>query len=201
MRSLSTEDMLDAWERGVPKGSVERGVMLASLVEPDVTEDAMAALPIGERDRRLLALRAAAFGPRLTGLLACEACGEQLELDLSVNELLRAPPVPDGELAMTAGAYGVSLRLPDSNDLAAAAAAPPDDAPRVLMHRCIVRAELEGEPVTLDALPDAVTRQAGELLSEADPLADPRFALTCIHCGRSCEARFDTVAFLWAATW
>jgi hypothetical protein len=197
MRSLSTEDLLDAWERGVPKGQIERGVILASLTLPDAFEGAAAALPVGERDRRILALRAAMFGPRLTGLLTCEACGEQLELDLSVEELSGAPTAFDGDLAARVEGYEVWLRLPDSRDLLAAATAPPADAPRLLFRRCVVRAELDGDPIAAEALPEAVERAAGETLSVADPLADPRLALTCVECGHVRQVRFEAVAFLW----
>lgn len=197
MRLPSTEDMLDAWERGSAKGAVERGVILARLADAEATEEALAALPVGERDRHLLALRAAAFGPRLTGLLACEACGEQLELDLTVDELCGIAPSATGELVVTDGDYAVWLRLPDSNDLREAAAAPPDEAARRLLHRCVVRAALDGVTVSPDALPGELIAAMGDRLSEADPLADLRFALTCVQCGHACQVQFDTVAFLW----
>jgi len=196
MRLPSPEDMLDAWERGVPKGSVDRGVILAALAVPEASEDALAALPIGERDRRLLGLRAMAFGPRLTGLLSCEACGEQLELELAVDDLRGVTTPTKGDLVVAAGDYVVWLRLPDSHDLRAAAAAA--DGARVLLQRCMVRAELDGEPIAADALPATVIERAGKALSDADPLADTRFALTCVQCGHACQASFDTVAFLWA---
>src|ERR1700722_8752879 len=125
MRLPSTEDMLDAWERGAAKGPVERGVILARLADVEATEEALTALPVGERDRHLLALRAAVFGPRLTGLLACGACGEQLELDFAVDDLCRIAPSAAGELVVADGDYVVWLRLPDSRDLRDAAAAPP----------------------------------------------------------------------------
>jgi hypothetical protein len=198
MQLPSTEDMLDAWERGVPQGPVERGVILAALAAPDATENALAALPVGERDRHLLALRAAAFGPRLNGLVACEACGEQLELDLAVDELHAAGPVAAGELTVAEGEYVVWLRLPDSYDLREAEAALPEDAPQLLLQRCVVRAERNGAPVTADTLPADVVAAAGNTLSDADPLADLRFALTCVQCGHPVEASFDTVGFLWA---
>jgi len=197
MRLPSTEAMLDAWERGAPKGPVERGVILAALAAPDATEDKLAALPIGQRDHYLLALRAAAFGPRLTGLLACEACGEELELDVAVDELRAAGSSAAAELTVAAGDYVVWLRLPDSHDLIAAAAASPEDGPGVLLHRCVVRAEQDGVPITADALPAELVTQAGNTLSDADPLADLRFALTCIRCGHDCQTSFDTATFLW----
>jgi hypothetical protein len=198
MRLPSAEDMLDAWERCVPKGPVERGVILAGLAAPEAGEDVIAALPIGDRDRRLLDLRAAAFGPRLTGLLNCEACGEQLELELAVDDLCGAARAHAHGLAVADGDYVVWLRLPDSHDLRAAAGVTAEDAPGLLLRRCVTRVELDGAPIAVEALPPDVIRLADAALAEADPLADPRFALSCMQCGHACEVGFDTVAFLWA---
>jgi len=190
--------MLDSWERGVARGMVDRGLILLALTDPEADEAALAALPIGARERRLLELRAAAFGPRLTGLVACEACGEQLELALGVDELCAAGAAGDADLTLVADGYALSLRLPDSADLRAAAAAPPDAAASLLLRRCVVRAERDGAPADPENLPAALLAAAGDRLADADPLADLRFALTCVGCGHVWQAPFDAAAFVWA---
>jgi hypothetical protein len=195
MQSPSTEDMLNAWERCVSKGPVERGVILAGLAASSTAEDALA-LPIGERDRRLLALRMALLGSHLTGLVTCEGCGVELELEVAIKEICGSAPLT-GELMMASDNYMVWLRLPDSHDLLAAVTSPAE-ASRLLLQRCVVRAELDGVPITADALPAPLIAQVGSALSEADPLADLHFAITCSDCGHACQKLFDTAGFVWA---
>jgi hypothetical protein len=197
MRAPSAPELLDAWERGLPKGSVARGVVLLGLACPGVSEEDLAGVPVGERDRCLLALREATFGPRLAALVACPACGEHLELDLSVRDILALSPATEHALVLSGDDHEVHLRLPDSRDLLACAQADPDEAALVLMRRCVVRAQVDGAIVAADALPPALIAAAGRLLAQADPQADLRFAITCIACQHAWRAPFDAAAFLW----
>jgi hypothetical protein len=203
MRSPSAPEILDAWERGLPKRPVERGITLLALACPGEGDDALATLPVGDRDRRLLALREAVFGPRLWGLVRCASCGEQLELELGVREVLTPPPLAEAPLVLSGEDHEVLLRLPDSRDLLACAEAEPGEAASVLLRRCVVWARLNDQPVTADALPPALVEAAGRLLGEADPQVDLRFAMTCIVCGHAWQAPFDAAAYLWAeiASW
>ncbi len=198
MRAPTVANMLDIWERGLPKGPVERGVMLLELTCSEEQGDAVAALSVGERDRRLLALRASVFGPRVVGLVACPVCGEKLELELGVDEILAPAPAEPSDLILKSDDHKVWLRLPDSLDMMAAAGATTTESARVLFRRCVVRAELDGSLVDSDALPDEVMTAAGQKLADADPLADLRFNMTCIACDHAWQAPFDAAAFLWA---
>jgi len=193
----SASAMLGAWERGLDQGPVERALTLLALGCPESTSEGLAELSIGERDRRLLALREAMFGPRLTGLITCAACGESLELDFAASELCAAPKPDEAGLMVYGEDYAVELRLPDSRDLSACAAADPAEAGLVLLRRCVVSARCHGEPVAAQDLPPAVVAAAARRLSEADPQVDMRFALACAGCGHQWHAPFDILPFLW----
>jgi hypothetical protein len=198
MQLPSASAMLGAWERGLGQGPVERGLTLLGLACPDGTAEAAAELSIGERDRRLLALREAVFGPRMTGLISCPTCGESLELDFAASELVAAPK-PDAQgLTVCGEDYAVQLRLPDSRDLLACAASDPVEAAAVLLRRCVVSACIRGETAAPDDLPPSLVAEMACLLAEADPQVDMRFALTCASCGHKWRASFDIVPFLWA---
>jgi hypothetical protein len=197
MHQPSASAMLGAWERGLDQVPVERGLTLLALGCPESTAEALAELSIGERDRRLLALREALFGPRMTGLISCAACGEPLELDFTVAELCAAPkPDVDG-LAVCGEDYAVELRLPDSRDLLACAAGDPAEAASVLLRHCVVSARFREEPAAAEDLPAFLVAEAARRLSEADPQAEMRFALACASCGHEWHAPFDIVPFLW----
>ena len=197
MHLPSASAMLGAWERGLDQGPVERGLTLLALGSPESTAEALAELSIGERDRRLLALREALFGPRMTGLISCSACGEPLELDFTVAELCAAPKPDMGGLAVCGEDYAVELRLPDSRDLLACAASDPAEAASVLLRRCVVSARFREEPAAAEDLPAFLVAEAARRLTEADPQADMRFALACASCSHQWHAPFYIVPFLW----
>src|SRR5215467_4705891 len=122
----STQHLLAAWERGraVPRPA-ERALALLCAAHADVPRAAVAALPIGERDRRLLSLREDMFGPQLSALTACPACRASLELEFEAGDFGDAPSDDiAGEaatdlLSLSLDGYEVVFRLPDSLDMLA----------------------------------------------------------------------------------
>ncbi|WP_431822403.1 hypothetical protein [Burkholderia sp. F1] len=204
MPAPAPADMLAAWERGATLDAVERGLILLSLACPGWPADALLAASIGERDRRLLALRAAMFGAHLSALASCDACGEPLELDVPIGDLLAASAQTAGD-APTALTWqdddGIEwrLRVPDSGDLRAAAHAGDGiAATHALMRRCIVSARLGGECIEIRALPDDMLDDAAQHIEVADPYADLRLASTCSACGAHWQAPLDIASYLWA---
>jgi hypothetical protein len=193
----SAAAMLGAWEHGAGEGAVQRGLILLALADPGVDPRALAALNIGERDRRLLALRESCFGPRMTGLLSCPVCREELEIELATTALRAAAPAQVGDLTVRSDDYELRLRLPDSGDLLACAGMAAPDAARLLQRASILSATLGGENIDADTLPPHLVSAAGERLRELDPLADLRFDFTCASCGHRWQTLFDIVPFLW----
>jgi len=198
VRAPTTAQLIEAWDLAFPRPALERAETLLALASPDADAAALDALTLGERERRLLAVRAAAFGSKITGLTACEACGEPLELELAVDELLGLTAPAPGEILLNHGDCTLSLRLPNGADLRAAAQAPAGAAAAVLLARCVSRAERNGAPVDAAKLPAGVAEAAGEALAQADPLADLRLGLSCVACDHAWRAPFDAAGFLWA---
>jgi len=197
MHPPATSAMFAAWERGLDEDPVDRGLTLLALACPEAAGEDLAALDIGERDRRLLTLRAAMFGPRLSGLIDCAECGETLELDIAAADLRAAAKPEDGRLAVSVAGYDLALRLPDSRDLAVCAAADLAAAEAILLRRCVVAASRGGLSVAADDLPATAVEAVARRLSEADPQTDLRLALACAGCGHQWRVPFDIVPFLW----
>jgi hypothetical protein len=193
----SAAAMLGAWEHGVGKGAVQRGLILLALADPGADPHALTALNIGERDRRLLTLRETCFGPRMTALLSCPICREELEVELTTTVLRAAPPALAADLTIRSDAFELRLRFPDSEDLHACAGMAAPDAARLLQRAAILSATLAGESIDADLLPPRLVSAAGERLRELDPLADLRFDFTCASCGHRWQTLFDIVPFLW----
>lgn len=192
-----TAEILAAWERGLYQPTLERGLTLLALTAVGERTPNLASLSIGERDRRLLSLRAAIFGLRMEAIVACDACGAPLEIDLDAAALASGAPHASASVTLSCDGYTVSFRQPDSADLIAAAKADAAEARDVLLHRCLISAFIDGEPLSAERLPVSLVREASERLTDADPHADVRFALACPFCNHRWRAPFDIVPFLW----
>lgn len=198
MAMPSASAMLAAWERGSRQGLPQRGLTLLALAEPDTDAQSLAAMSIGDRDRRLLALRESWFGPAMSGLVSCPDCHQELEIELATTDLHMIAGQAAPNLTLLNEGYEIRLRLPDSRDLIAAANRDVTDAAQSLLRACVVSATINGARVEPDALPTHLVALVAKCLSEADPLADLRLDLRCINCGRQWQNPFDIVPFLWA---
>ena len=122
MEPLSPEVALKVWERGLRASTTRRALILLSAGGEEETE--LQNLPLGERDRRLLELRAATFGPQMTAISRCPRCAEELELRLEVADLLQPAPAETLSANVALEAAPVRFRLPTSLDLLAIAVRP-----------------------------------------------------------------------------
>jgi hypothetical protein len=199
MRVPAASEVLFAWEQGSGSDPAERALRLLALALPEEPAESLAALPVGERDGRLLELREILFGARLTAVAACPACGERVELAIDGPQLRSRLRPGRAPRPVTVDGYRVWFRLPTTADLAAAArAAEPEAARAVLLGRCVERAEREGVMVAPAELPEAAVTALAERMERADPLADARLSARCPACGHRWEVPFDIVSFLWA---
>lgn len=187
------QDLLTAWEHGQTAGSARADLLLAALGVADSE-----ALPIGRRNRLLLEARLVLFGAIAEVVAPCGDCGEQLEAELSVADLLRGLPGPgDDPVTVRSREYAVRLRLPTAPDLVAL----PDDvdaAAREILARCVVEARRGQVPVEPGRLPAGVVALADEALAAADPAAVLDLALECPACGAGATLPLDPVRLLWS---
>lgn len=191
MRALTAEDVLTAAERLRAEPPPRRAAAILELATGLSREESMT-LPIGERDDRLLALRIATFGREMTGVIDCPACGEPCETVLDAA-VLRTDGGGDGRtVEIERGDWRVRARLPNTADVAEAAAV--EDAAaarRILLERCILERSRDGE------LPDDVVGALEDEMERADPRGDIRLALVCPRCATPWSAAFDVAGFLW----
>jgi hypothetical protein len=210
MRVLAASDLLNVWERTGHAGPLQQALALLSAACPDREPDALADLSIGHRDALLLGLRAATFGPHLTGVVDCPACGEQIEIAVNVADLQvdARPPAalgaaaggiaaPPEEVAVEADGYTLRLRPPSTRDVMAASQLDVANAPRAIVWRCVVSAHRDGSAVPAGEVPEAVLAVAEQRLAEADPRADVRLRLACPACGEHTTTLLDIVSFFW----
>jgi hypothetical protein len=199
MPRLSDPALLAAWEAGAQRNPAERALALAAAGVPAPERQQVGRWSPGQRDALLLELRAATFGDRLDGLVACPACDEQLEVTVHADDLRAEAGDPGAErdLLVDETGHRITFRLPASQDLAAAAHRPADQALAALVEGCVVDAERGGEPVPARSLPEAAVTALGAAMAGHDPQADIRLACTCPGCGHRWSALFDIGDFLW----
>jgi hypothetical protein len=179
---LSPEAMLAAWEAGSRRAPLDRALLL--LWAGGAGEGA-ADLPLAERDRRLLAMREAAFGRSLDCVAACPGCGARVEVSVDADDLAGALPVPASG-AVDIGGQTVALRALTSRDLAAAQGVAPEALPAFLRRRMIPDAD--------ETKFEAEVEAAIEAQAEA---AEMWLTLTCPDCGTTWRDAFDIAAHLW----
>jgi hypothetical protein len=197
MDNLSASELLDVWERGFARPLPGRILKLLAAAFPDESIDELAELSIGCRDARLLRLRERLFGPELTAVAQCPACGEQVESTFRVDDVR----LEDEDAAQPLHSVGVegyraTFRLPTSSDLLALT--DPRTARETLLTRCLNEVfGPDGEAVSVGALPAEVTSAIAGQMAAADPQADIELRVSCPSCDHRWAAAFDIASFLW----
>ena len=198
MRPPSPADLLDAWERGFHQPPSRQAMVLLEAATPDLAPDALAGMSIGQRDVWLLSLRESRFGPRVTSVVTCRACQEEIEVDFDIRQVRASPPASTAPLSVTQSGYQVDFRLPGTGDIEPSIRDGDVQATRrALFERCVVSAYRDGREVSAAAVPSQVVDVVETRMGEADPQADIRLALTCSECAFALAVTFDIAAFLW----
>lgn len=200
-RSFSDAQLLAAWDAGTGQTPTRRGLALLAALEPQTTDEALLALTVGQRNRRLLALYGTLAGPELEAQVTCPQCAAMLEFVLPVATLLAADPVDRPAASRTLDHDGVRVmyRLPTSRDLLAIEdAGAVATARRRLLHLCVLEAAHNGTPLNVADLPSEVCAAIEHDMEQRDPLAAIRLAMTCSECEHPFGAPLDMVEFVWA---
>jgi len=200
MNPITTADLLTAWELGSSQSGSRRLLTLLATVHPELSEQQLLKLPIGQRDGLVLKLREALFGSKLTSLTSCPICNEQLELVLDVADIsVASNDVAQQPLVLKLADFELAFRLPDSQDLLLIEVIQSvDEARSVLFERCLLSASREGQVCTVQQLPEEILEKVEAAMSEADPQANLQLELSCPACQHHWLAAFDIASFLWS---
>lgn len=196
MRGLTADELLDVWERGRRRSAIDRTLLM--LAAGGIVDSAEA-LTVGERDRKILGLRAATFGDDLDAVAPCPRCGERCAFTLSCSALLL--PERRGDITRWRhGTWTARVRPPTVADLAAAATRlTEEDAEASLLERCVDDLR-DGGASTVAAVamaPSDVRDALAAAVAGIDPQADLALHLRCAACGDAWRTRLDIAAFLW----
>src|SRR5262245_47176305 len=102
MRGLSAADIVRVWECGAAQHPLDRALTILAAADPGVGRAALGDLPLGERNRRLLAVRQSTFGGTLAALVTCEQCNARVEIAVPASTI--AAPASTTAASLTGGA-------------------------------------------------------------------------------------------------
>ena len=170
-----------------------------------LNHETAAQLTVGDREALLLHLRRLTLGPRLQCLARCPACGEAIDLDLSVDDLLQ-PPYPDWGTEFETrcpdpdGPLQVRYRLPTGADQLAAALLAPEDltaARSLLLNHCILEVHgPDGNAIDPRQVEDSLIERLSETMVQRDPQAESLLEFDCPTCGTAGHVLLDAADFL-----
>lgn len=222
MHPLSASELLDVWERGRNLNPVHQAILLLLAACPEISEKAILELSIGKRDQYLLALHEWTFGSRFVGLASCPACGEQLELNFSAEDILKNSGANlesfgkelknnvDKELRINEDNYDISFRLPSSQDLLFIAncrdhyegnfkdnSGNISSSKQQLIEQCLIEIKYAGKEIPAKQIPEFILETVTRRMAELDPITDIELELACPACARSWNSIFDIISYFW----
>lgn len=170
---------------------IVRAIDLLAAASPEMTSRQLWSLSIGERDKRLIALRESLFGSELEAVATCPLCAEQVELNFSTTDL-RAGFESEQEATVEIGGRSLRLRAPNSEDLLSLRN-PKDLAQccNVLLRRCL--SDADGGELSAE-----IEETVAQKIEQIDPFADIRMCISCPKCQHSWREIFDIVSLLWS---
>lgn len=197
MQPLTPIEIVQLWEWGQHKHPVDRALGMLTLAQPEYQPEQIAALSIGQRNRRLLRLREQTLGPTLCGIAECTRCKEKLEFTVEVSSLCLAEP-EESEFDLKVADYELHCRLPNSSDLAGVVGCSDVEAARqLLIQDCVVDAKYAEQALERGALPEGVIPALADAVLAHDPQIEMSFDLECPACGQQWSALFDISTFFW----
>jgi hypothetical protein len=191
--ALSAAALLDAWDRAPARSGDSRqwdarNAALLAAFGTDTRD-----LTAGGRQAALLRMYAAQFGDRLDGVAACPTCGVRVDVSVPVAELVAGTPPAEAVAPIAVDGRLVHWRLPDGDDLAAAAGCPdPSSGALLLLTRCVTDASLAD-------LPNDARTELARRVATADPFLDISLDMTCPDCGAHWDSPLDIGAFVASA--
>lgn len=199
MATITPADIVAVWEKGAARPLWSRALLALGSMLPEKAPATLAGLSIGRRNAHLLALRDGTFGPTIHAVVKCPRCGEPLEFEQHVAELLDdyVPPAGD-EFLFVSDETAIRYRLLTSNDLRRAAASLDEAAARAtLIASAVIEARVAGVEQAAAGLSAPVLAALADDMAANDPLAQIVFPLACAACEHVWPADFDIASFLW----
>ena len=206
LHSLAADELLDAWERALPQVGLERALTLLATATGQSWAE-LAALPLGVRNAHLLEMHVLSMGDELQAVTDCPHCGERLEMDFRISDLLavqrleqatepRAQKTLQRELRVNGSL--LEYRLLTTDDLIGVGAEnDPEAARRALLERVVTWVSTEHGDADPVVLSEPVIQTLAAEIEQDDPLAAIRMRSTCPNCRHNWDTVLEIASFFW----
>lgn len=196
---MPATDLLDAWDGAPRSSSLRRDQYLLEALGVLPADREQESLSIGETTSLLFRLREALFGSEFTGVAACPACDQELEMTFDLSDVPSAEEIGVAhELSLSIDDCHVRFRLPKFADgIAASACATTLEARRFIFQRCLLSFQQGGVNKRAEDAGDALISAVAEHMADADPRGDLQFELSCPACRHEWITPFDIGLYLW----
>lgn len=197
---LTAAQLFTVVDAGMHANAAERGRIMLAASLPQLDDERLDELSLGQRDAHVLELRCGTFGETLSARVSCPSCSVRLSVRIPREHVALQPPSTDAApvVHVEHGPVVVEACAPDGAALLAAAACHDVAAARAsLIAGCIVSARIDGESVDPLRLDDATLDFVGQAIVAAEPQVDVRVGMSCASCGHELTPVLDIVQFLW----
>ncbi len=185
---LNAETLIDLTERATQLSAGQWSLELLQAAFPQVVRDDLLDLPVGTRDRLIMAVRSRLVAAPLRAEPECTDCGARFELTLMPEDLGLGPNASQtdpGARAVRIEGQELMLRPVRLSDLLAVETMSDISQAAQLLAERVCDGESSGLPV--EVLETA--------LEELDPAADIRLKTQCPECGAEHSLAFDPVHY------
>jgi len=198
-QQLSSSELLELWETAYrsPRRVRTEALLYAALTEKERHE--IMNLCIGEIDAFLLQLYRSMFGNRLECTVSCPACSAILDLTLTVDNLLIGNGSGKDTYQLKYGEPPtvIYFRLPARKDFLSLHEEPHDTLRKLLVERCVLYAEQNGEKILPVPLTNETIDAVSKAMSREDPQAEIILNMQCSECRQEWQTIFDIIDFFW----
>ncbi len=198
MSTLSAAEVLAVWERGERLSGEARTCLLLSMAEPGCSPEQWSDRSIGERNARLLALRARLFGTKASGFAACPKCRERIEFDIDLSGMIQPATVAPESYTFESDGIKTRFRLPTGKNLAETSVCTTmKESFDSLVAACVMDVEQDGRKLSSASLPDGYCEALADFMATCDPHAETLLRVSCPDCSFCWDQSFQIGLFLW----